>query len=354
MSLGILQRGFMKLLERYSRCNMYDLARLDDKERSIIFRNTANKMKVNDAIIEKDFWVVLMLDYLFNKCKYRDSFTFKGGTSLSKGYSLIRRFSEDIDIILDWRVFGISENEPYELRSKTKQNEYNKEINELASAFIKNVLLSEIKEGMQKVLGFEVDMYCDKKEENIVIFKYPKLFTNTSILSTIKLEFGPLAALTPSETTKISSYINDYYPSVMSKPFTEVLTVKPERTFWEKITILHHEANRPIESKIPSRYSRHYYDVFMIGKSQLKSELIRDTELLNRVVEFKEKFYPRGWARYDLAKPGTLKLLPDEYRFKELKDDYTSMQDMLFGEKPTIHNIMEYIGALEKEINEQD
>ncbi len=80
---------------------MYDLARLDDKERSIIFRNTASKMKVNDAIIEKDFWVVLMLNYLFNKCKYRDAFTFKGGTSLSKGYSLIRRFSEDVDIILD-------------------------------------------------------------------------------------------------------------------------------------------------------------------------------------------------------------------------------------------------------------
>lgn len=98
---------------------MYDLAKLKDKDRELIFRNTANKKKVNEAIIEKDFWVVLVLDYLFNKSKYKDAFTFKGGTSLSKGYSLIRRFSEDVDLILDWTIFGIPEDEPYEERSKT-------------------------------------------------------------------------------------------------------------------------------------------------------------------------------------------------------------------------------------------
>jgi len=332
---------------------MYDLARLDDKERSIVFRNTANKMQVNEAIIEKDFWVVLLLDYLFNKCKYKNSFTFKGGTSLSKGYSLIKRFSEDIDIILDWRVFGIEENEPYNPRSKTKQDQYNKEINMLAGHFIKNTLLPEMKNDLNKLLSFDIDMYCDKTKENIVVFKYPKLFTNPSILNTIRLEFGPLAAWTPSEKLNISSYINDYYPNLIKKPYTEVLTVKPERTFWEKLTILHHEAYRQKDSKMPSRYSRHYYDVYMMGKSHLKSDLIKDAELLAKVVAFKVKFYPRRWARYDLAKPGTLKLLPNEYRLKALENDYISMQDMLFGEKPTFHNIMEYIGILEKELNEE-
>ena len=324
----------------------YDLARLDDKERSIIFRNTASKMKVNDAIIEKDFWVVLMLDYLFNKCKYRDAFTFKGGTSLSKGYSLIRRFSEDIDIILDWRVFGISENEPYELRSNTKQSKYNDDINDLATKFIKEVLLDEIRNDLQSMLGFDINLSCDAKEENIVIFKYPKIFNNKAIFSSIRLEFGPLAALTPSELTKISPYINDFYPNVMNKPFTEVLTVKPSRTFWEKVTILHLEANRPDTSPIPSRYSRHYYDVLMISELISKDELIQDVELLEKVVEFKQKFYPRGWARYDLARPGTLRLVPDEYRLKELEKDYKSMQDMLFGEKPTFDYIMDILSSI--------
>ena len=244
---------------------MYQLAKLKDKERELIFRNTANKMKVNEAIIEKDFWVVLVLDYLFNKSTYKKAFTFKGGTSLSKGYSLIRRFSEDIDLILDWTVFGVPENEPYEVRSKTQQGKYNDNINKQATLFIKNVLLDEIRDGLSELLGFKIDMECDKVEENIIVFKYPRLYDNNSILNVIKLEFGPLAAWTPSEMRQVSPYIHDYYPGIMKQPYTKVLTVKPTRTFWEKVTILHHEANRPSTSKIPDRYSRHYYDLYMMS-----------------------------------------------------------------------------------------
>lgn len=160
---------------------MYELAKLKDKERELIFRNTANKMKVNEAIIEKDFWVVLVLDYLFNKSKFKKAFTFKGGTSLSKGYSLIKRFSEDIDLILDWTVISIPENEPYENRSNTQQNRYNQEINKKAATFIKNTLLEEIKSGLSDLLGFDVDMECDKTEENIIVIKYSRLYSNDSI-----------------------------------------------------------------------------------------------------------------------------------------------------------------------------
>lgn len=100
---------------------MYSIARLPEDERRILFRNTAQKMGMNEAIIEKDFWVCLTLDYLFHRCKWKDVFTFKGGTSLSKCYGLITRFSEDIDLILDWRAIGYSLNEPWEERSNTKQ-----------------------------------------------------------------------------------------------------------------------------------------------------------------------------------------------------------------------------------------
>ncbi len=330
---------------------MYELAKLKNKERELIFRNTASKMKVNEAIIEKDFWVVLVLDYLFNKSKFKKAFTFKGGTSLSKGYSLIRRFSEDIDLILDWTVFGIPENEPYEDRSNTKQNRYNQVINKKAATFIKNTLLDEIISGLSYLLRFDVDMECDKAEENIIVFKYPRLYSNDSILNTIRLEFGLLAALTPSEVIKVSPYIDDYYPNIMNQSFSEVLTVKPTRTFWEKATILHHEANRPSTSRIPDRYSRHYYDLYMMSLGMPIEGLIEDVNLLERVVEFKEKFYPRGWARYDLAKKGTLKLVPVQYRIDELEKDYKAMQDMLFGHKPSFNKIMDSLRELEKKIN---
>jgi hypothetical protein len=330
---------------------MYRLAKLKDEERKLIFRNTANKMKVNEAIIEKDFWVVLVLDYLFSQSKFKKAFTFKGGTSLSKGYSLIRRFSEDIDLILDWTIFGIPENEPYEDRSNTQQNRYNQVINVKATTFIKNTLLDEIKTGLSNMLGYEVDMECDKTEENIIVFKYPRLFGHDSILNTIKLEFGPLAAWTPSEVIGVSPYINDYYPNVMNQPYAKVLTVKPTRTFWEKATILHHEAHRPSTSKIPDRYSRHYYDLYMMSLGISREGLLEDLDLLDRVVELKKKFYPRGWARYDLAKKGTLKLVPDQYRIDELEKDYKAMQDMLFGDIPSFNEIMDSLRDLEKKTN---
>jgi hypothetical protein len=101
---------------------MYNFLRLAENERKTVFLNSAQKMGMHEAVIEKDFWVCLVLDYLFHKNQYKEHLAFKGGTSLSKCFSLIKRFSEDIDLILDWRVLGYSANEPWRDRSKTKQD----------------------------------------------------------------------------------------------------------------------------------------------------------------------------------------------------------------------------------------
>ena len=106
---------------------MRNVARLPESDRRELFRNTADKMGLNDAIVEKDFWVCFTLDYLFHRCPWNDAITFKGGTSLSKAFNLISRFSEDIDLILDWRVLGYGKDEPWEKRSNTKQDTFNKE-----------------------------------------------------------------------------------------------------------------------------------------------------------------------------------------------------------------------------------
>lgn len=109
---------------------MRNIARLSDNDRRELFRNTADKMGLNDAIVEKDFWVCFTLDYLFHRSPWKESITFKGGTSLSKAFHLISRFSEDIDLILDWRVLGYGKDEPWEKRSNTKQDAFNKEAKE--------------------------------------------------------------------------------------------------------------------------------------------------------------------------------------------------------------------------------
>ena len=93
---------------------MRNVARLPESDRRELFRNTADKMGLNDAIVEKDFWVCFTLDYLFHRCPWKETITFKGDTSLSKAFNLISRFSEDIDLILDWRVLGYGKDEPWE------------------------------------------------------------------------------------------------------------------------------------------------------------------------------------------------------------------------------------------------
>lgn len=123
---------------------MKRIAKLEPKHREALFRNTANKMGLTEAIIEKDFWVCWMLDYLFHRCRWKDNLAFKGGTSLSKAYGLIERFSEDIDLILDWRVLGYEKDEPWLERSNTKQNSFNKEANTRAEAFLRDTFLPEV------------------------------------------------------------------------------------------------------------------------------------------------------------------------------------------------------------------
>lgn len=105
-------------------------------------------MGLNDTIAEKDFWVCFTLDYLFHRSSWKDVIIFKGGTSLSKAFHLISRFSEDIDLVLDWRVLGYSINEPWEKRSNTKQDVFNKEANGRVEAFLAEILCPTIKKGL--------------------------------------------------------------------------------------------------------------------------------------------------------------------------------------------------------------
>lgn len=113
------------------------IAKISAKDREALFRNTAAKMGMSEAIIEKDFWVCYMLDYLFHRCAWKENLAFKGGTSLSKAYDLIERFSEDIDLILDCGVLGYGINEPWEERSNTKQDIFNKEAGSKAEIFLR-------------------------------------------------------------------------------------------------------------------------------------------------------------------------------------------------------------------------
>lgn len=330
---------------------MRKIAKLNEKDRKALFHNTAAKMGMTDAIIEKDFWVCFMLDYLFHRCKWKDNIAFKGGTSLSKSFRLIERFSEDIDLILDWRVIGYEKDEPWRERSNTKQDIFNKEANKRTEEFLKDCFLPKVLSDLETELATPINCYIEKDDPQTVVFAYNRSFEDRSILPVIRLEIGALAAWTPAEEKAITPYAAEQYPQLFKQASTNILTVLPERTFWEKVTILHREANRPDDKPFPTRYSRHYYDLYCMYNSPVKDRAFVDLELLDRVVKFKEKFYRCPWAKYDEAKAGTMKLMPPEYNLKALEEDYKHMQNMIFGNKPSFYEIIATIKQLETEIN---
>jgi len=315
-----------------------------DKERAAIFEDVADKISSTSFIVEKDFWVSWVLGKIFADEYLTDILCFKGGTSLSKVFKLIERFSEDIDLILSQKII-LSKNEKLEQPSNTKQAQFNREIEERAMYYIS----TELKEKISSVLGKLCSVNSNIADGHILHVSFPKLFDYNYINPDIKLEIGPLSLWNPNKKYPVSSYVADAYPELKMKA-SLVPTIKPERTFWEKATILHHEHYRPELSSIPPRYSRHYYDVYKMGHSCVKDEALDNFALLTEVVDFKKRFYPRGWARYDEARTGVLRLQPAEYHMSALRKDYAEMSKMIFGAIPEWDGVLEYMQQLEETI----
>lgn len=324
---------------------MDNIIKLSPEQRSELFHETAARKGITNAIAEKDFWVTWVLSKIFSNPQLSALMIFKGGTSLSKAFHLIERFSEDIDLILDWRT--VTNTDPREKKTKTAQNKLNKEINTKAATYIKNELLPVITSALAP--------YCscipDEKDGLIINVRYPSSFDDPYLRPEILLEIGPLASWLPYGEYAVQSFTSEEFPALFTNPVCNVKAIVAERTFWEKATILHQEANRPLDKAMLPRYSRHYYDLAMMAQSNVKEAALRDLDLLETVVVFKQQFYPSAWANYESAKAGSLKLVPPKERISELSKDYDAMRSMIFGSYPTLHEIIAILQALEADIN---
>lgn len=173
--------------------------------------------------------------------------------------------------------------------------------------------------------------YIDETDLQTIRFIYPQIYTDQALIQEIRLEIGSLVAWTPLTTRKVTPFVSEQFPDLFDKVSTKIRTVEAKRTFWEKATILHSEAHR-VGTKIPQRYSRHYYDLYMLYKSHVKDEAFADFELLKKVAIFKQKFYRSNRAKYDEANKDGLQLVPSKESIIDLQNDYNSMQSMIFGE----------------------
>ena len=227
------------------------IAKIKPTERKNVFLEAASDIKINAAMIEKDFWVCWTLNRLFADNELSKLLCFKGGTSLSKVFKLIERFSEDIDLILNWDVVLKGRN--IIQSSNTKQDLMNKKINAEAQIYISTILKAKIEKVINDICTIEVD----SDDKNILKIQYPKGIDDKYILPYVKLEIGPLAAWTPNKILALKPYIDCLNTLNIHDIF--VPTIVAERTFWEKVTILHREHYRDEKRKHPENVPAYSY-----------------------------------------------------------------------------------------------
>jgi hypothetical protein len=326
-------------------------------ERAEIFAETADRKGLPEAIIEKDLWICWVLKQLFSIEVLSDRLLFKGGTSLSKIFHAINRFSEDIDLAVDYAALGFTgERDPRrEEISKSRRASILAEMMTDCRRYIAGEFLHALKMRCEEVLGTAGawSLGVSGQDPNVVRFRYPTA-TATSlayVVPQVVLELGTHAEFVPRDRFTIRSFVAEQFPELLADAEVGVVALLAKRTFWEKATILHAEYHRPPEKALPDRYSRHYYDVAMLAQGTIRAEALADMALLAQVVRHKETFYPSAWAHYELARPRSLRLLPTANRMAALERDYRNMGVMIFGAPPAFDTIMETLAALEQEIN---
>jgi len=330
---------------------------MPSSDRADVFAETAERKGLSEAIVEKDFWVCWVLKQLFTIEAFSGRLLFKGGTSLSKIFHAINRFSEDIDLAVDYAALGFTgTRDPRQDQiSKTRRAGILSEMMVECQRYIGDEFLTALRERSATILGTTQGWTLEVSEQdpNVVQFRYPAAVSKNLdyVTPQVVLELGTHAEFIPHDRFTIRSFAAEEFPDLVSDGDVAVVALLAKRTFWEKATILHAEFHRPQEKALPNRYSRHYYDVAMMAQGVILAEALADMPLLADVVKHKETFYASAWARYDLARPGSFRLMPREDRLAALERDYRNMAVMIFGKPLAFNKIIEALTTLEEEVN---
>jgi hypothetical protein len=333
------------------------VARMTSRDRADLFAETAARRGLSEAVVEKDFWVCWTLKQMFSIDALSGRLLFKGGTSLSKVFHAINRFSEDIDLAVDYVALGFTgERDPRrEDLSKTRRAAILDEMMTVCQHYIGTEFIDAARGRFRDILGDGDDweLAVSETDPNVVRFRYPAAAPGLEYIKPqVVLELGTHAEFVPHDDFTVRAFAAEEFPDLFDDPDVALSALLAKRTFWEKATILHAEFHRPAERPMPDRYSRHYYDLAMLARSETRAAALNDMALLEQVVRHKQTFYPSGWARYDLAHAGSLRLVPPKERRAALERDYRSMSVMIFGEPPSFAIVMDTLAELEREINQ--
>ena len=313
---------------------------LPANERRLAFQQVDSEMGLQALSVEKDFWVCWTLRELFGLAEIGEHLTFKGGTSLSKTWKLIHRFSEDIDLIVDKEVLGFGGDASPDKAPSNKQRK--RRLENLMTAgreWVQGTLQPALSERLSAELSemnWKLEVDPDMPDGQCLLFHYPSVFLEGSagyVRPVVKIELGGRSDDWPSETKWVQPYVIDCFPAFDPDSQFEVKVLKAERTFWEKACLLHEETFRPAAKPRQLRMARHYYDLWCLIKAGIADRALTELDLFNRVVEHREMFFRFTWVDYTTHQPGTFRLVPDKERYASWRNDYEAMLGpMFFGE----------------------
>src|SRR5260370_24534749 len=317
---------------------MDTVAALTTAERIELFLESANKRGVRREIIEKDFWVCWNMKRLFQLPDLGPHLIFKGGTSLSKIFRAIARFSEDIDISIDRAYLGFEgDRDPENIESRTKQKKTINQLRDVCRAKVNEEILPQLIAATEEILGprengnqqlWSITPYDKDPDGQSLVFAYPTVAEeafieeNPYVKPSVLLEFGARADHWPAEEFPITPYAAEDFPQYFKQRSPTLRVLPAERTFLEKATLLHSEYHRPEEKATADRISRHYYDLHELAKSEIADRSLDQLDLLKHVIEHKKIFFARASDDYDEALRGHLHMVPAEARIDALRRDY--------------------------------
>ena len=332
--------------------------KLSDENRLATFNKAEAEIGLSEDIIEKDFWVCWILKELFLLDEIKDYLTFKGGTSLSKVFKVINRFSEDIDISVERTYLGFKDDKDPANATPKQAKKLIEELGVACQLFVTNELFNRLNDIIISKLDktnwkLEIDM--EDNDGQTILFYYPKITTKASeyIKPLVKIELGARSDHWPVGMQKISPYVAEVLPESFKNMDAEIRVLNIERTFWEKATILHKYAHYSENKVVPRRQSRHYFDFYCLLNSEGKAKALSNIDLLDKVAAHKTLYFKSAWANYNSAKLGTLKLFPGDKVRNAMEADYKDMSEMFAGDIPEWKTIISLIKEFEKEFNKK-
>ncbi|MBI4945254.1 MAG: nucleotidyl transferase AbiEii/AbiGii toxin family protein [Bacteroidetes bacterium] len=331
---------------------MTEWLKLNEAQRKTSLEQAALKAGMQVKAVEKDWWVTLTLKALFNS-KYNAHLLFKGGTSLSKGWKLIERFSEDIDIALAAEAFGIINQEN---PSKTFVEKLRKKGCEFTSNELKKELELQfaaigVPEGMISVEAAPVKPNMPDTDPQSLFVKYPSLFdTNPYLAEQIKVEVSVRSMKEPFSKIKIESILNEHFPNPVVYPEIpfDVVAVEAHRTFLEKAFLLHEEFLRPEKIKIRAeRMSRHLYDLERMMDSGSGTQALSNDKLYSAIILHRQNYSRLSWVDYTTLERDKVSFLPPKEFMESYRKDYEVMKEqMIYGETPSFDELIKRLNTL--------